>query len=83
MSRLFINKLAVLFCQRIDEQNGFETIVCNPQTEELLKVNKSGYFLLKTIEDNPGITRQELGKHAQSTFLEQMIREQIIQEKAA
>ena len=81
MRGLFINPLAVIFCPRIDEQNEWNTLVCNPVTEDLLEVNNTGYFLLKKLEENPGITKKELDNSKQIAFIDQMLRENIVYEK--
>jgi hypothetical protein len=83
MSSMYLNNLAVLFCPVIDEQNNWETIVMNPMTEEVLKINKTGYFILKQIADSPGISKEALGKMQYLSFIELMIRENIIIEKSS
>jgi hypothetical protein len=69
-------------CPRIDEQNRWNTIVFNPKTEELIRINRSGYFILKLIEETPGIEREELGDLKFYTFIEKMIKENVIIAKA-
>lgn len=62
MNRYSINSLAVVFLPIIDKKNNYNTIVFNPKTEELLSVNSFGYDILKTVDENPGITLAEICK---------------------
>lgn len=57
-----INPLGIIFIPEIDQKNGYKTIAYDVQKDELLKINKSGYFILKIIDDNPGISFDELSE---------------------
>lgn len=56
MSKLFVNPRAVLFHDYLDKRNNYHTIVCNPNTETYLKINPTGYKILRTIEQNRGLS---------------------------
>lgn len=62
MKSLFVNPKAVLFHDALDKRNKYHTIVCNPKTETYLKINPSGYRILRTIEESPDITVAEISK---------------------
>lgn len=53
--KYFVNPLAVLFHPEIDKINNYRTIVYNPTTEEILKINNFSYMILKVIDQNPGL----------------------------
>ena len=53
--KFLINPLAVFFDDKIGKANGWETIVCNPDSSNLIRVNPPGYKILQIIEENPGI----------------------------
>lgn len=59
---LFINPRAVLFHDYLDKRNGYHTVVCNTKTETYLKVNPSGYKILRAIDENPGISTVEISE---------------------
>jgi len=93
--RYSTNPLAVLFHPSLDEQNGCETLVFNPQTRNILKVNHFGYNILNAVDKNPGITlngacelvSQKYGliywqnESKILKFIERMVEENIIFEK--
>lgn len=81
-SKYFINPLAVLFHSFLDKQNNYETIVFNPQTENIFKINHFGYDILKAIEENPGITLDYWQNEAKITkFINQMVEENVVIER--
>ncbi|HBL52128.1 MAG: hypothetical protein A3D24_04105 [Candidatus Blackburnbacteria bacterium RIFCSPHIGHO2_02_FULL_39_13] len=85
--KYFINSLAVLFCPQLDQKNNYKTIVFNSVTEEIIKVNKFGYNILRTIDENPGIGIEEIYQLLKvdvskiGKFLGTMSKENIIIEK--
>ncbi len=62
MNNLLVNPKTVLFHDGLDKRNNFYTIVCNPKTEIYLKVNPLGYKILRTLEENLGVTVVEISK---------------------
>lgn len=58
----FINPLAIVFLPEIDARNGYNIIACNWEKEEFIKINPSGYKILKAIKDNPATTLHQLAK---------------------
>ena len=81
-SEYFINPLAVLFHPFLDRQNNHETIVFNPQTNNILKINRFGYDILKAIEAHPGISLDCWQNETKITeFIMQMVKENIVLEK--
>ena len=77
--QLLINPLAVIFCPRIDEQNGFETIVQNPITGEVFKIDKKGYQILQQVFISSGIDDLIIKSwFGGAKFLEKMITENVI-----
>lgn len=55
-----VNPLSVIFLPQIDKTNGYQTIVCNWQTENIFKINRLGYYILRVIENNPEISFKAL-----------------------
>lgn len=56
MDSFVINPLAIIFLPQIDKKNSYETIACDWQKEEYIKINSAAYRILSTIKENPGIT---------------------------
>ncbi len=87
LKKYFINPFVVLFHTELDQKNNFTTIVFNPDTERVLKVNSFGYRVLKVIYENPGIKLMEISKLISvkplkvGKFLETMIKENSVFEK--
>lgn len=73
-----LNQFAVIFLPEVDRLNQYQTIVCNWQTENIIKVDKAGYKILKLIDDNKPI---DIGKPAIKSFVDYMLRENIIIER--
>lgn len=55
-----INPLAVIFYPEIDQANDYTTLIMNPETDEQFVISKLKYFLLKAIDENPGIDKKDL-----------------------
>lgn len=62
MERFWINPLAIIFLEEIDRENGYETIACDWEKEEFIKINSSAYKILRAIDNTPGISLLELSK---------------------
>lgn len=77
MDSFFINPLSIVFLPAIDEKNSYETIACDWNKEEFIKINSLGYRILKAIDDNPGISLLQLSKflHQDELKLEKFLRE--------
>ncbi|MBI4036634.1 hypothetical protein HY386_02030 [Candidatus Daviesbacteria bacterium] len=65
--KYWLNQYCVFFHPKLDQQNNFNTIVRNPGGD-FIKVNKSGYFILKAINDNPGISLEGVAKQIRATL---------------
>lgn len=80
----FINPLSVLFLLEKDRGAGYSTIVYNPKTEEIFRVNKFGYKILFLIYEIPGIGIDKIieamlsNKSSVERFLETMKKENVI-----
>lgn len=80
--KYFINPLAVLFHPFLDKQNNYQTIVFNSQTGNILKINRFGYDILKTIEAHPGLSLDYWQNRARIIeFIRQMVKENVILER--
>ncbi len=80
--KYFINPLAVIFHPVLDKENNYETIVFNPQTGDTFKINRFGYSVLKTIEDNPGLSLDYWQDETRlAKFVDQMARENVVSER--
>jgi hypothetical protein len=80
--KYFVNPLAVLFHPLLDKKNNYETIVFNPQTENIFKINRFGYDILKTIEAHPSISLDYWQNEAKiNKFIQQMVKENVVFEK--
>ena len=83
----YINPYAVVFHPELDSRNNYNTIVFNPATEQVLKINAFTYSILKVIDDNPGIDIDGISELTSADvlkitkFLEVAIGENIIGEK--
>lgn len=83
-SRSFVNPLSVVFNHKQDQENGFETIVRNWETDTLLKINRSGYRILLYIDNFPGSTIAQVSFGAKCReslvckFIERMVEEKIV-----
>lgn len=60
--RYIINALSVLFHPSLDQKNRYNTIVYDPLSEEIIKVDKFGYDVLKAIDENRGIDSEAISK---------------------
>lgn len=60
MDKFLVNTRAVLFHDYLDKRNGYNSVVCNPKTETYLKINQTGYKILRIIDEDPGITLNEI-----------------------
>ncbi|MBI5358589.1 PqqD family protein [Candidatus Amesbacteria bacterium] len=83
---------SVLFCPLIDKVNDYNTIVYNVNSNTNHKVNSFGYFILEIVENNPGISLDDLvdkysrkvGKpiwkirNQVESFVKEMMRENIV-----
>lgn len=82
MQKLFLNQRGVIFIPRLDKKNGYQTIVCNPESGELFKIDKVEYFCLKLIDKNSNLDRSRIfesaANHEAEEFVDQMIKENII-----
>lgn len=80
--KYFINSLAVLFSPVLDKENNYETIVFNPQSENIFKINRFGYDILKTIGAHLGINLDYWQNDLKITkFIKQMVKENVVYEK--
>lgn len=91
----FINPLAVLFHRELDARNHYRTVVYNWKKQNVLKVNRFGYEILKILDETPGLSLNELceslsQKHKAPSwqikskivkFIDQMVEENVIREK--
>lgn len=57
MSQLSLNNDSIIFLDRIDRINGYSTIVYDWESDEIFKINKDDYFLLKNIQENNPINQ--------------------------
>lgn len=81
-SKYYINPSAILFHPFLDKQNNHQTIVFNPQTEDIIKINQFGYNILKAVGENSGITLDYWQNEAKiAKFIKQMVKENIIFER--
>lgn len=84
MGHFYINPLSIIFLESIDRMNGYETIACNWEKEEFLKINSSAYKILRAIDNTPGISFPELSKtFPENTsklekFLKRMVEKNIV-----
>lgn len=82
-----VNPLSVLFLPEKDRGNNYSTIVYNPKTEEIFRVNKFGYKILFLIYKIPGIDIDKIkeivgfNKSKVERFLETMKKENVVFEK--
>lgn len=82
--KFFVNSVAVFFDNKIDKENGWETLVCNPVNSNYIKVNPEGYKILRVIEENPGLNFFEVVFKAKKNedvaqkFLQKMIDENVV-----
>lgn len=93
--RYATNPVALLLLPRQDKKNKFYTVVRNPETEVIIKVNAFGYSILKVIDENPNSDikrvsqlvskKVNLGQWQVETkitnFIENMVGQNIIIEK--
>lgn len=79
-----INSLAVIFHDELDARNGYETIACNWNNETYIKINPSGYKILRIIDEQPGLSLAQIAfkvkqrEAAVEKFLEKMAQENIV-----
>lgn len=82
-----LDDFSVLFLPKIDPLNDYKTIIFNFSEQKILKINKSGYFILKAISDSPGISLENIydlaalnriKKPEVKIFMDEMIKEKII-----
>lgn len=86
-----INLYSILFHPELDKFNGYETIAYNWDNENIFKIDKNAYRILKIIDENPGITLKEIvirlnpmitdGDYQQNKiqeFLDMMVKENIV-----
>ncbi|MBI4058095.1 hypothetical protein HY405_02195 [Candidatus Microgenomates bacterium] len=79
-----INPQAILFHDELDPGNGFETVACNWRNETYLKINLSGYKILRVIDEQPGLSLAQIafkvkqGETIVLRFLGMMVRENIV-----
>lgn len=95
MKKFFTNPLGIIFCPEIDRKNNFRTIVLNPLDEKIIKVNHFGYEILRVIDENPGLSLQDIIRLVSqkrgeadwqngeriNEFINQMVKENVIFEK--
>jgi len=92
MGGFFINQYSILFHPELDRLNGYKTIIWNVGDDRVLMINRSGYELLKIINERPGLSREEISQlvglrsnsaeeQNATAFLNQMLAENIIFEK--
>ena len=91
--RISLNPLSCIFLPEIDRKNKFTTIIYNPDSERIIKVNNNGYKILKALDENPqvrfekllGLVSNRLKKQPWqiesevSSFIKQMTKENVIQ----
>lgn len=86
-----INVYGILFHPELDKFNDYETIACNWDNENIFKIDKNAYRILKIIDENPGIFLKEIvmrlnpmgaiGDYQQNKiqeFLDMMVKENIV-----
>ncbi len=92
ISSYFVNTLSVIFIPEKDRENNFSTIVFNPETENILKVNRFGYVVLKVLDTAPGLSlarlkttinqkmdsSEQLSENHIEKFVETMVKEHVI-----
>lgn len=91
--RYKVNPLSILFHPEIDKKNNYETIVCNWETEKVLKINPFGYHIFKVIDENPEISlkdiylmlslkvnNSDIDANKVVGFIQQMVKEAVLQE---
>ena len=82
--KLYINDRACFFDQGMDRFNNYWSVVFNPVKERYIKINPSGYKILKVIEENPSISffellsRLQVEENSLKRFLENMVQEKIV-----
>lgn len=81
-SKYFVNPLAAIFHPILDKQNNYQTIVFNPQTENIFKINRFGYDILQTIETHAGLSLDYWQNETKiAKFIERMVKENVVIEK--
>lgn len=60
MASLYLNSLSIIFCDWLDAQNNYFTIACNWDNEMVFEVSPFGYWILKEIMLQPGISIEQL-----------------------
>lgn len=60
--KYLLNPLSVLFHPQLDQKNKSNTIVYDPLSEEIIKIDRFGYTILKAIDENPGIDSETISR---------------------
>lgn len=90
-----VNVYGILFHPELDKFNGYETIACNWDNENIFKIDKNAYKILKIIDDNPRISLEEIVSYLVPTatvgnnyeqnkireFLDTMVKENILHQE--
>lgn len=53
--KFYLDSLSVIFLPDFDEKNGCETLVLDRKHDEVIRINRAGYQILKLIDDFPGL----------------------------
>lgn len=59
-NKLYLDPLCVIFVPDLDHELGYETLIFDRIRDEIIKIDKYGYKILKTINDNPGINIDQM-----------------------
>jgi len=58
--KYWVNPRGVIFFPYLDKKNRYQTVVYNHIQDKLTKIGKLGYFILRIIDENPGIEFENL-----------------------
>lgn len=59
MSQFSLNKDSIIFLDQIDKINGYSTIAYDWGNDDIFKISRDGYFLLKSIQKNNPISQSD------------------------
>lgn len=57
---LSLNKLAVIFLELTDQQNGYQTVALNSENQELIAIKSDGYSVLRYILQYSTISKDQV-----------------------
>lgn len=93
--KYFIEPLSFLSHPELDVRNCYQTVVYNWRKQNILKVNRFGYEVLKILDEKPGLSLDGLCEllsqkhrtfawqisHKVKKFIDQMVKENVIKAK--